>query len=112
MFKSGGYNIYPREIELALARHPGVAMAAVVAVPDDLYGEVGRAYVSRAGTDPLSVAELDNHCRARLSNYKFDAAHWQNRQEEAAKTSAERARWQTVMLHPVNRRRATHGSAG
>jgi acyl-CoA synthetase (AMP-forming)/AMP-acid ligase II len=70
MFKSGGYNIYPREIEAALEAHPEVAMAAVVAVPDPLYQEVGWAYVAprapRAGLEET----LRQHCRAQLANYK------------------------------------------
>src|SRR5690606_31231259 len=40
MFKSGGYNVYPKEIEAVLESHPAVNLAAVVAVPDPLYGEV------------------------------------------------------------------------
>jgi acyl-CoA synthetase (AMP-forming)/AMP-acid ligase II len=69
MFKSGGYNVYPREVELVLERHPGVAMAAVVGVPDAVYGEVGHAWVQPS--DPaLSTAALEAHCRAHLANYK------------------------------------------
>ena len=68
MYKSGGYNVYPREIELALEAHPAVALAAVVAVPDPLWQEVGVAYVATRA--PVSAAELAEHCRARLANYK------------------------------------------
>jgi acyl-CoA synthetase (AMP-forming)/AMP-acid ligase II len=46
MFKSGGFNVYPREIELALEEHPDVAYAAVIAVPDAQYFEVGAAFVA------------------------------------------------------------------
>ncbi len=70
MFKSGGYNVYPREIELAIEGHAGVAMAAVVGVPDALYGEVGHAYVLREADAEVSAAALDAHCRDRLANYK------------------------------------------
>ncbi len=51
MYKSGGYNVYPREVELALERLPAVRQAAVVAVPDPLYGEVGHAFVVLAGAE-------------------------------------------------------------
>lgn len=45
MFKSGGYNVYPREIEDVLESHPLVEMAAVVGIPDNRYQEVGAAFV-------------------------------------------------------------------
>ena len=69
MFKSGGYNVYPREVELVLERHPGVAMAAVVGVPDAVYGEVGHAWVL-ASAQPATAAELEAFCREHLANYK------------------------------------------
>jgi acyl-CoA synthetase (AMP-forming)/AMP-acid ligase II len=69
MFKSGGYNIYPREIELALEAWPGVEAAAVVSVPDPLFGEVGHAFVvCRDST--VDAAALQAHCRVQLANYK------------------------------------------
>lgn len=70
MFKSGGYNIYPREIELALETHPGVAVAVVVAVRDPLYFEVGAAFVVPAAGTELSAEALRAHLRRRLANYK------------------------------------------
>ena len=69
VFKSGGYNIYPREIEQALESHAGVALAAVVAVPDPVYGEVGHAFIV-AGEGAPSSEELQAHCRYLLANYK------------------------------------------
>ncbi len=68
MYKSGGYNVYPREVELALEEHPEVAMAAVVSVPDPTYQEVGVAYVM--GTSGLAVDELRAFAAERLANYK------------------------------------------
>jgi acyl-CoA synthetase (AMP-forming)/AMP-acid ligase II len=70
MFKSGGYNVYPREVELALEEHEGVAMAAVISVPDKIYQEVGHAYVLREPGADVSADELSAHCRERLANYK------------------------------------------
>lgn len=70
----GGYNVYPREIDEALAAHPEVAEAAAVAAPDAYRGEVVRAFVvPRAGAAP-SVAALLEHCRARLTRYKLPAS--------------------------------------
>lgn len=72
MFKSGGYNIYPREIETALESHPAVTLAAVVGVPDSLYGEVGHAWVVAA--DGLASDALRDHLRRHLANYKIPKA--------------------------------------
>ena len=70
MFKSGGYNIYPREIEQVLESHPDVAMAAVIGMPDPLYQEVGHAFVlPHQGRMPTAEA-LERHCRTELANYK------------------------------------------
>ncbi len=71
MYKSGGYNVYPREIETALEEYPGVAMAAVFGVSDELYGETGRAYVLPQPGVLLDQNELKEHCRQRLANYKI-----------------------------------------
>jgi len=68
MFKSGGYNVYPREVEFVLETIPGVLSAAVVAVPDALYGEVGVAFV--AVTDTIRPYTLGALCRDLLANYK------------------------------------------
>ena len=69
MFKSGGYNVYPREIEAVLERHPNVAVAAVLAVRDDLYGEVGAAFIIPLSND-LDEDQLQAYCRQNLANYK------------------------------------------
>lgn len=69
MYKSGGYNVYPREIERALETHPAVAVAAVVGVPDPLWQESGVAYV--VATAPVTPQELAAHSRALLANYKI-----------------------------------------
>ena len=70
MFKSGGYNVYPREVEEVLEGLDGISMAAVVARPDDLYGEVGCAFLlPEPGAKP-DVLDLETACRERLANYK------------------------------------------
>jgi len=72
MFIVGGFNAYPAEIEGALLRHPGVAQAAVIGVPDDRMGEVGCAFVVlRPGTDPGPLPEeLVAWSRDQMANYK------------------------------------------
>lgn len=70
MFIVGGFNAYPAEIEQLLAGHPALSQAAVIGVPDDRLGEVGRAFVvPRHGAEP-SPAELIAWCRERMANFK------------------------------------------
>ena len=70
MFKSGGFNVYPREIEIAIESHPAVAMAAVIGVPDPRWHEVGHAFVQRAPGAEVAPPGLEAWCRERLANYK------------------------------------------
>lgn len=72
MYKSGGYNVYPREVEDVIHSHPHVIMAAVVARPDPLWDEVGVAFV--VGTPALTADALTDYCRTRLANYKLPKA--------------------------------------
>jgi acyl-CoA synthetase (AMP-forming)/AMP-acid ligase II len=70
MFVVGGFNAYPAEIEQAITRHAEVSEAAVIGVPDERLGEVGRAYVvPRPGAAPTED-EIIAFCRDRLANYK------------------------------------------
>src|SRR5437867_2572218 len=68
MFKSGGENIYPREVEEVLERHPAVVAAAVVACRHELWGEVGYAYV--VTRDTVTEVELRDYVREHLARYK------------------------------------------
>lgn len=70
MFKSGGLNVYPREIEMVLEEHPAVAIAAVVGVGDPVYSEVGAAFVVCEPGLNADPDELRDWCRARLAGYK------------------------------------------
>jgi acyl-CoA synthetase (AMP-forming)/AMP-acid ligase II len=70
MFKSGGYNVYPTEIETALVSHDGVAAVAVVEAPDRLWGEVGVAFVQARPGVRLEPEQLRVHAHASLANYK------------------------------------------
>ena len=71
MIIRGGENIYPREIEELLFRHPAVADAAVVGLPDERFGEIVGAFIrdTDAG-NPASDAELQDYCREHLSPQK------------------------------------------
>jgi acyl-CoA synthetase (AMP-forming)/AMP-acid ligase II len=70
MYISGGFNVYPAEVEQALARMPGVADSAVVGVPDERLGEVGRAFVVRRDPE-LSTEDVVAYCKGVLANYKM-----------------------------------------
>jgi acyl-CoA synthetase (AMP-forming)/AMP-acid ligase II len=71
MYIRGGYNVYPAEVEAALAEHPSVARAAVVGVPDPVLGEVGVAFVvPEPDSAPPTLEGLRSWCRDRLADYK------------------------------------------
>jgi malonyl-CoA/methylmalonyl-CoA synthetase len=65
---SGGYNIYPREIEEFLLEQPEIAEAAVAAAADPVRGEVPVAYVVLKS--PVEVADLERRCRENLASFK------------------------------------------
>jgi acyl-CoA synthetase (AMP-forming)/AMP-acid ligase II len=68
MFIVGGFNAYPAEIEGFLIEHPAVAQAAVIGVPDERLGQVGKAFVVRKAA--LEGAELIDWCRDRMAGFK------------------------------------------
>jgi acyl-CoA synthetase (AMP-forming)/AMP-acid ligase II len=70
MIISGGENVYPREVEDVLLGLPGVAEAAVIGVPDERWGEVGKALVVRVPGSDLTAGDVIAHCRSRLAGYK------------------------------------------
>ena len=74
MYISGGFNVYPAEVEQALARLEGVADVAVVGVPDERMGEVGKAYVVRADGSSLTEDDVVAFAKERLANFKVPRA--------------------------------------
>ncbi|MFD8283058.1 long-chain fatty acid--CoA ligase [Streptomyces solisilvae] len=74
MVLRGGYNVYPREVEDVLMRHPAIAQVAVIGVPDDKYGEEVCAVVrTRPGTDPDAALATDivSWSRQRVAAHKY-----------------------------------------
>jgi fatty-acyl-CoA synthase len=67
---SGGENISTIEVEQAIARHAAVLEVAVIAVPDDKWGEVPKAFVTLKAGARCSEAEIVEHCRAVLARFK------------------------------------------
>lgn len=70
MFISGGENIYPAEIEQVLYQHSAVHQCAVIGVPDDTWGEVGKACVVLAPDTEVTARDLLEYLREHLSAYK------------------------------------------
>ncbi|WP_036283663.1 AMP-binding protein [Microbacterium luticocti] len=71
MFIVGGFNVYPAEVEHVLRGHPAVNESAVLGIPDDRLGTVGRAYVKLlTDAQKPSAQELAEFCRERLANFK------------------------------------------
>jgi fatty-acyl-CoA synthase len=75
MIIRGGENIYPREIEQLLSDHPAVADAAVVGIPDDVWGEIPVAFIRLSGDVQPTEEELRGFCRQHLAAYKTPR-HW------------------------------------
>jgi acyl-CoA synthetase (AMP-forming)/AMP-acid ligase II len=67
MYICGGFNVYPAEVEHALTELEGVRDVAVIGVPDERLGEVGKAFVVGSG---LTAGDVIGFCRERLANYK------------------------------------------
>jgi len=70
MFKTGGENVYPREVEEVIETHPAVLFAAVIGVPDDIYQEVGWAFVMPTPGQNVSEEDLRTVCKSSLANFK------------------------------------------
>ena len=70
MYISGGENVYPAEVENVIYQLPQVAETAVIGVPDEKWGEVGRTLVALKPGQTLTEAEIIEHCRANLGRYK------------------------------------------
>ena len=70
MIISGGMNVYPRDVEEPLYRHPAVQEAVVVGVPDPRWGEAVKAFVVLKPGSSVTEAELLEYCRAEMAAYR------------------------------------------
>lgn len=70
MIITGGFNVYPREVEEVLYQHPAVMEAAVVGVPDETWGEAIKAFVVLRSGHTATEEELISFCKERLASYK------------------------------------------
>ena len=70
MYKSGGENVYPREIEDLIETHSAILFAAVIGVPDEIFQEVGWAYAMLKPGQKVSEETLQQLCKEKLANFK------------------------------------------
>jgi fatty-acyl-CoA synthase len=73
MYISGGENVYPAEVEAVLAELTDIAEAAVIGVPDERWGETGRAFIVLKPGATLTAEAILAHCLARLAKFKVPA---------------------------------------
>jgi fatty-acyl-CoA synthase len=71
MYISGGENIYPVEIEDILFKHPAIDLAAVIGVPDEKWGEVGKAFLTLKPGKSLKSEEIRDYLTTKLAKYKI-----------------------------------------
>ena len=74
MYISGGENVYPAEVERVLAGHPAIAEAAIIGVPDERWGEAGRAIVVLRPGASADPEEIRRFCAERLAKFKVPAS--------------------------------------
>ncbi|MGV9170322.1 MAG: AMP-binding protein, partial [Promethearchaeia archaeon] len=71
MFISGGENVYPTEIEEVLYKHPAVMEAAVIGVPHEKWGEVGKAFIMPKSNKSTTEEEIREYLDGKLARYKI-----------------------------------------
>lgn len=71
MYISGGENVYPPEVENYLRTHPEIKEAAVIGVPDEKWGESGKAFIVTQTPDSLTAEQVIQFCTGKLAKYKI-----------------------------------------
>lgn len=74
MYISGGENVYPAEVENTLYTHPAILLVSIIGIPDEKWGEVGRAFIVLKPQAQLSAEELRTWCREHMAAYKIPAS--------------------------------------
>jgi acyl-CoA synthetase (AMP-forming)/AMP-acid ligase II len=70
MYISGGSNVYPREIEEIILEHPAISEVSVIGVPDEKWGESGKAVVVLKQGQQVTEKELLAFCQGKMAGYK------------------------------------------
>lgn len=71
MIIRGGFNVYPREIEEVMMKHPAISMVAVIGIPDDEYGEEIKAFVVLKNGEQTSAEGIKSWTKEKVANYKY-----------------------------------------
>jgi fatty-acyl-CoA synthase len=71
MYISGGENVYPAEVEHLLRKNPYINDVAIIGVPDEKWGEVGKAFIVRVEDSNLSTEDVKGFCLEKLAKYKI-----------------------------------------
>lgn len=71
MYRSGGENVYPAEVEKVLLSHPKVLQAAIIGVHDDKWGETGKAFIVPKPDEKVEKEEIINFLQGMVAKYKF-----------------------------------------
>jgi len=71
MYRSGGENVYPAEVEKVLMTHPMISMAAIIGVPDNKWGETGKAFIVPTSNETITGREIIEFLKDRVAKYKY-----------------------------------------
>jgi fatty-acyl-CoA synthase len=71
MYRSGGENVYPADVEKILLTHPKIANAAIIGVPDDKWGETGMAFIVTEKAEAVTKEEIYGHLDGKVARFKY-----------------------------------------
>ena len=70
MYRSGGENVYPAEVEKILAGHPKISNVAIIGVPDEKWGEAGLVFVVPVEGEAITLEEINEYLEGRVARFK------------------------------------------
>jgi len=73
MYRSGGENVYPAEVEKVLVNHPKIENASIIGIPDEKWGETGKAFIVCIDQESITKEEIHEYLQGKVAKYKFPA---------------------------------------